>query len=227
MRTTIFTNCGKLGDSLFCLPVISDYKKRTGHRTIFALSSLFLYSLELKELLEMQWCIDELVYFHHDELKCELRSKENLIKYHIPRDMLPSPYNEYNFDMYDLGFHKWPDKYISELYAEEYGFNVDYDFVLNYGDIDYTYKDVKVKVDKYEDLQLESFTDYYLLESSNSIVKNIQYAAGAKEVLTFSTGFSVLATLARIPITIYAPQHLIDHHKNYFDIHGGITWIHY
>jgi hypothetical protein len=124
-------------------------------------------------------------------------------------------------DVISLGFHTWPNKYIPEFYAEEYGLGVDYDFKLNYGKPDYSYDESIVKVDKFESPKL-LMVDGINLSAENGMVQNLQLAAGAKEVKTFTTGFSIMATLARIPVTIYQPQHLIEHHKNYFVINGGI-----
>jgi hypothetical protein len=59
------------------------------------------------------------------------------------------------------------------------------------------------------------------------MVENLQYASGAKEVLTFTTGFSIMASLARIPITIFGSSQLVEHHKKYYDISDKITWINY
>lgn len=225
MSNTIFTNCGKLGDMFLCLPVISWYKKVFGTTITFALADHFPYSKDAYELLMMQDCVDDVLYFQYDESKCEHRTTDNLGKYHITKEMLPSQYQD--FKIYSFGFHRWPDKYIPELYAEEYNFKVDYEFKLEYGSKNYFYKDNNVKVDRYESPMLESFDSYTLLSSSNTMVKNLQYAAGANTVLTFTTGFSIMATLARIPVSIYGDTNLIAHHENYFKINGGINWIHY
>jgi hypothetical protein len=225
MSNTIFTNCGKLGDMFLCLPVISWYKKIFGTTITFALADHFPYAKDAYELLMMQDCIDDVIYFKYDESKCEHRNAGNLGKYHITKGMLPIEYQ--NFKIYSFGFHRWPDKYISELYAEEYGFKVDYDFVLYYGSKNLFYKNDNVKVDRYESPMLEEFNSYIPLSQHNTMVENLQYASGAKEVLTFTTGFSIMASLARIPITIFGSSQLVEHHKKYYDISDKITWINY
>jgi hypothetical protein len=227
MINTIFTNCGKLGDMFLCLPVISWYYKKYDKPVIFALSRNFPYSTDAYQLLMMQECIADVIYFDYNESMCENRTSDMLGKYHVQYEMLPEPYNNKSYNLYPLGFHRWPDKYLPELYAEEYGFGVDRDFVLEYGNKNLFYKDDKVKVDRYEKPMLDHFSDYIRLPQSNSIIENLQYAAGANEILTFTTGFSIMATLARIPITIYGDTNLIQHHNNYYDINGGINWLHY
>lgn len=215
MDKVIFTNCGLLGDMFLCLPVISWYYKTYGIKSIFGVSKHFNYSETAEEILSMQECIDKVIYFDWipENYQCGAQP------YRINNNAFTEEYKDYT--IYSLGFHRWPDKYIPEFYAEEYNLGVDYDFTLNYGDIDYTYKDKDVKVDKYESPQIE-FVDAELLDINNGIVKNLQYAAGAKSIITFTTGFSIMATLARIPVIIWQRRELIEHHKMYFDINNGI-----
>ena len=225
MSNIVFTSCGKLGDMFLCLPVISWYKKVFGVTITFAIADHFPYAKDSYELLMMQDCIDDVIYFKYDDSKCENRTSDNLGKYHITSEMLPKEYQD--FKIYSFGFHRWPDKYIPELYAEEYNFKVDYDFKLEYGHSNYFYKNDIVKVDRYESPMLNEFIEYVSLRSNNSMLENLQYASGAKSVLTFTTGFSIMAALARIPVTIYGSTSLIDHHNKYYNISGPITWIHY
>lgn len=227
MSFTIFTNCGKLGDMFLCLPVISWYYKVFNKPVVLALADHFPYAKDAYELLMMQDCISDVVYFKYDESMCENRNPFALGKYHITHEMLPENYNDKKLSLYSLGFHRWPDKYVPELYAEEYNFKVDYDFKLNYNIKNSFYRFNSVKVDRYESPMLDAFVDHKPLMQSNSMLENLQYAAGAANVLTYTTGFSIMASLARIPISIYGDTNLISHHENYFKINGGINWIHY
>jgi hypothetical protein len=214
----VFSNCGLLGDMFLCLPVLSWHYKTFNQKVTFALSTHFPYSRDAQELLEMQECIEKVIYFDYTPEIHEYRESDKVMgQYHI----LSSALNEFNDEVISLGFHGWPDKYIPEFYAEEYGLGVDYDFKLNYGTPNYWYHDHIVKIDKFEKPQLLD-VDGINLACDNSIIMNLQLAAGAKEVITFTTGFSIMATLARIPIILYQPHHLIEHHKMYFDINGGI-----
>lgn len=227
MSFTIFTNCGKLGDMFLCLPVISWYYKTFNKPIVFALADHFPYAKDAYEILMMQECIADVVYFNYDESKCENRSSDNLGKYHITHEMLPGNYNDKSLSLYSFGFHRWPDKYIPELYAEEYCFKVDYNFKLEYGTKNTFYREDKIKIDRFEDPMLDSFEEYISMPKTNTILENLQCAAGAKEILTYTSGFSIMSTLARIPVSIYGASNLIEHHKNYFDINNGINWIHY
>lgn len=218
----IFTNCGLLGDMFLCLPVISWYYKHTGDKPVFALADHFPYSRNAEHLLRMQECISDVVYFKFDESQCFRRTADNLGPYHVPKDLFrDTPYE--NHDITSLGFYRWPDKYIPAFYAEEHGMGVDYDFRLNYGEPNYYYQERIVKVDKFESPRL-GHVDAFELPSYNSMQLNLQYAAGAKEIVTFTTGFSIMVTLARIPVTIWQPANLVQHHSMYFDINGGIKW---
>lgn len=217
----IFTNCGLLGDMFLCLPVLSWYSKNHNEKIVFALADHFAYSKDAEALLRMQPFIYDVIYFNYDESICESRHPGNLGNYHIPKKVFNGTAYE-GWDVTSLGFHKWPDKYVPELYAEEYGLGVDYDFRLNYGNPNYKYKEYIVKVDKFEDPHLIGFDGINLC--SPSMHENLQYAAGAGKVVTFTTGFSIMAALARIPIELWSYRHLIDHHAKYFDIAGKINW---
>lgn len=206
----VFTNCGLLGDMFLCLPVLSWYYKTHGEKVTFALATHFPYSRDAEELLSMQECIDKVVYFDYVPENYDMGAQP----YHINRDV-------FGEDVISLGFRSWPDKYIPEYYAEEYGLGVDYDFKLNYGEPNPMLKEWVLKVDKYEEPKLNNVAGADL-PASNGMVKNLQLAACAKEIITFTTGFSIMATLARIPVTIYQSQSLIEHHKKYFVINGGI-----
>ena len=208
----IFTNCGLLGDMFLCLPVLSWYYKTHTEKVTFALATHFPYSRDAEELLRMQECIEDVIYFDYVPKNYDMGAQP----YHI---------NSSTFDdeeTISLGFQCFPNKYLPAFYAEEYGLGVDYDFVLNYGEPDLTYRDDVVKVDKWENPKLNHVDAIPLTEGS--MLKNVQYAAGAKQCKTFTTGFSIMATLAKIPITLYEPSHLHQHHQMYFDINGGIEW---
>lgn len=217
MNKVIFTNCGLLGDMFLCLPVLSWYYKEYNKKITFALSTHFPYAKNAEEILRMQDCIEDVLYFDYGDGAHENRTSDNLGQYHIKKEMFDCD------TLISLGFHKWPDKYLPEFYAEEYGFGVDYDFKLNYGEPDYHYKDHIIKLDKFESPRLLDI-DGLNLPSNNTIVSNLQLAAGAKKVITWTTGASIMLTLARIPITLYQPQGLEDHHRKYYDINGCIDW---
>ena len=208
----IFTNCGLLGDMFLCLPVLSWYYKTYGEKVTFALATHFPYSRDAEELLSTQECIKEVRYFDYTPENYNMGAQP----YHINRDV-------FGEDIISLGFRSWPDKYLPEFYAEEYGLGVDYDFKLNYGEPFQSFKGCIMKVDKFDSPKLHH-VEALSPAPGNTMVQNLQLAAGAEQIITFTTGFSVMATLARIPVTIYQPYHLIEHHKKYFVINGGIDW---
>ena len=195
MKNPIFTLSGRLGDTILALPIFSWYYKTHGGKAIVVLAN-FAYVEGMIDLLNIQECVEKAILSTYTPRYYRIGGQPyhwNPFKYGL--NIEEAPY-------YNLGYKSKTDKYAPEFFAEEYGFGVDYDFTLNYGPVDNTYKEQIVKVDRWKTPWLDK-VNAVALTDKNSMIKNLQYAAGAKEVLTVPTGFSILMALARLPMTFY------------------------
>jgi hypothetical protein len=209
---TTFINCGKLGDMLMVLPILSWWHKHYGEKPTLMLEETFPYAHESEELLRMQPFIRDVQYFHrNDSMILKPRRWYFDWRHRIdPESMKLDPRSTFA-----LGFHQFPYTYIPRVYCDEFPNRLDYDtdFMLEIGNVDYTYKDKTVKIDKWEHPLLKHIPADVELGQENSMVKNLQLMAGAKKVILTSTGSTVAATLARIPCTVYCEARLLEYHR--------------
>jgi len=216
----IFTLSGRLGDTLLALPLFSWYYKTKGKKVVVALAN-FTFVEGMIEVLNMQECVEKAILSTYTPKYYYIGGQPyhwNPFEYGLDKYMEEAPY-------YNLGYKSKTDKYAPEFFAEEYGFGVDYDFTLNYGTIDNTYAGKRVKVDRWATPWLDK-VDAVPLTEENSMIKNLQYAAGASEVLTVPTGFSILMALARLPMTYYQTRRRRDFYMTRcFKISGPIKRI--
>lgn len=209
---TTFINCGKLGDMLMVLPIVSWWHKTTGETPTLLLEDSFPYSRESQELLELQPCVGKVEYFHREPAMITTPRRWFLDwKHRIdPESMKLDPRSTFA-----LGFHRVPYAYIPQVYCDEFPGQLGYDgeFVLEIGEPDYTYRGKTVKVDKWEHPQLANIPADAELTGNTSLLKNLQYMAGADNVILTTTGSAVAATLAQIPCTVYCDPRLLEYHK--------------
>lgn len=230
----IFTHCGKMGDLFQCLPIMSAWYKKHNDKVKLVLGN-FPYNKECKPLLEMQECIDEVIYANYlPNMMAKDGIDWGLFKFN-PHDYIegfidgPSKY-------INLGFKHFPNKNYTEFMAEDDNLDIDWDFKLDIGEKSNKFRGKCIVIDKYADniLRNHGIKGEYLQEKT-SMIKNLQYAAGASAVKTTTTGSAVLLLMAGINCVIYGKEkpygeYSIDMkalHMNliYNKTPGKATWI--
>ncbi len=225
MCKVLFVTAMRLGDSLMALPIASWYYKTYNIKVDWAVenSTGNPYHGSLIDILNKQSCVDKIHLFDFKEHS--IPYKEWLKKYwakqstkeerpvscwrpynNISKEINNYYHNEYN-KVFCFGYDREEfscrriNKYFSEHLAEEHNLEVDYDFTLNYGPANDRYKNNTIKIDKLYDPLLKDI-DAISLTDTDSIITNLQYCAGAKEVITTRTGIVVALSLARIPFKL-------------------------
>jgi len=192
-----FSHCGKFGDMLMCLPILSAYYKRTGDKPALALAQ-FPYVDTAIELLLLQECVG-IIY----------RTP------HRPRDMWGGwpykPEQGYTVDIGDevvyLGFRGHPDKPFIDFVAEEHGLEIDRDFRLNYGAADSQYAGKHVCIERYDAPILgPAGVEGEYIPRDVTILLALQLAAGAGSVSTYATGSAMALCLSGIKCRIYVNE---------------------
>lgn len=212
----IFTHCGKFGDVIQCLPILSAYYKKTKVKPILMLAK-FPFAQQATELLEMQECVAWVEHIPYQPEHFGLGGQP--YKFHL---------TNVNEQVIHLGFRSFPDKFFGQFIADEYNLEYDYDFILNVGEKRNKYRGKTVIIDRFEDnvLANNKIKGEYLPQS-NSLVKNLQLAMGAGTIKTYNTAPAILLTMAGKNIVVYGPKHLKDINMNlvYNHIGGKVTWI--
>ncbi len=208
-KKILFVTAMRMGDCLHILPIVSWFCKKYDTKIDWAICDNTPYYNELVEILSYEKFVNKVHIFEFSSIKkwtesstinCCFRPYSNI------SSILNDKFNNYYDDVYCFGFDKnsYDTKsinFFSEHFAEEHNFGVDYQYTLNYGNPDYTYRDKSVKIDKLYAPQIQN-TDAINLNETNSIIKNLQLCAGAKEVITVRTGAAIALSLARIPFKI-------------------------
>lgn len=188
-----FTHCGKFGDMLMCLPILSAYYKRTGEKPDLVLAQ-FPYADSAVELLRLQECVGNIGRVDNK-----------------PTDVWGGwPYKPPHFkidvggDVAYLGFRGMPDKSFVDFVAEEHGFAVDHDFELKIGGVDFLYEGKYVCIERYDNPVLgPSGLRGEYIPREVPILEMLRQAAGAAVVSTYATGAAMALCLAGIRCKIY------------------------
>ena len=232
-KKVLFATAMRMGDCLHLLPIISWYCKTYDIKIDWAICDKTPYYKELVEILSYEKYINKVHIYEFSYIKKWVESpKINCCfrPYSNVSNELNLKFNNYYDNVYCFGFdenqyYARSIKFFSDHFAEEHGFGVDYDYKLNYGNPDYTYKDNCVKIDKLYEPQIQNI-DAINLDESNSIIRNLQLCAGAKEVITVRTGAAIALSLARIPFKIKFIDYDYEWYKNLcHTITGGIDII--
>lgn len=199
----IFTHCGKFGDMIMCLPILSAYYKKTGIKPTLALAD-FKYARQSEELLKMQDCIGEILQIQYQPGECW-----GGYPYHIDLKL-----NEPD-TVVNLGFRGYPDKPLLEFVAEEHGLEIDYGFKLKTYIPMYKYNDKDIVIDRYEDwILLQNRIPGAYLDPKETLVTNLSFAAGAKSAATYATGAAMCLLMAGIPCKVYVLEKDYEYHKD-------------
>ena len=198
----IFTHCGKLGDCLQTLPIISRWCMDHERSASIALAN-FAGSDQAAELIALQPFVDK-VY------KTNYVPGENWGGY--PYNMA-LPLDE---EQIHLGFRYWPDKSFLRYVAEEHGLSFNKDFKLNYGKPLHM-ADVVVW-DRFIDKPIERsglFNKAFYIDEHVDLIKATQILAGAKQAVVFTSAPAIVALLARIRPTIVGWQYEESYFREY------------
>jgi hypothetical protein len=207
MRKVLFISAMRLGDSLHLLPVASWLHKQ-GNVKLDWMYHKTNYINSLVDIGIAQPCINAMREFNYDDVS-PWKGRQIVgcwRPFHLVADYADKLFNGYYDEIYCFGYSKEgyehrKIEFFSEHFAQEHGLGVDYDFKLDYGPADPSFKDHAVKLDKMYAPLLQDMQAIELSEDTH-ILRNLQLCAGAKEVITTRTGSAVALSLARIPFKI-------------------------
>jgi hypothetical protein len=146
--TVYFTHPGKLGDFILTWPIAAWYYKTKGAKVHWVLPRSFKPFTKIGSLARLQEFTEDvtLVDFTPKAFGCGGQPwRFNPMDYGLPE-------REYR----NFGLKTWPDKFITECYAEMHGFKWDEDWVLKLPDSNFA-----PEQDLYSD-QLDSNVDFML-----------------------------------------------------------------
>lgn len=205
----LFVTGMRLGDCLHILPIASWLYKKTGLKIDWAIATSTPYISELIQILHYQSFTDKAFSYNYNEVS-PWKGPEVISchrpYHHIEKDINVLYGNRYS-KVYCFGYEKSAyetrsiEFFTSHFVDEHPELEIDWDYTLNFGDPDNNYADSIVKIDKlYNPLIME--IDGVNLGEENTFIKNLQYCAAAKEVITTRTGMAIALSLARIPFKI-------------------------
>jgi len=114
-----------MGDFLYCLPIASHLAKTRGVKIHFVLPECFPPFRYITPLIEMQPFTEKVTLVNH---QCNWSGHAGQpYKFNPATHGIPGPF-------YNLGFRGYPNKFVTDYVAEEYGLGVDNDFTLNLGE---------------------------------------------------------------------------------------------
>jgi len=174
---------GKIGDTLYAVPIAREVCKRHGTTCDFYTSE---YCLPLKRLLEYQPFIDKVIVpgaYEIDNMGCGIQ----------PWDMpVPNIYER----IYSLGFRRVPDRPLHEFIAASIGLGGELEIKYDYPNLDIPDEDYIVLSARGETTYKDLFLD--IIEKSPIRVIQIGAAGEAIGDDTGITGLDMLETLAWI-----------------------------
>jgi hypothetical protein len=199
----------RFGDTLHVLPIASWLSKNQDVKIDWAYhQEIGGFTQPLLDIFNVSPFINAHVQFNYQTLS-NWRGKGVIScwrPYHLIGEELNNKYNNYYDEVYCFGYSKDEYEYrrigfFTEYFAEEHKLGVDYSYQLEYGEADKTFELFPVKLDKMYSPVLTEVSGVELKENTG-IIKNLQLAAGAMEVITTRTGAAIALSLARIPFKI-------------------------
>lgn len=209
----IFTHTGKLGDFFLTLPIANWYYRTYGEKIHYVLSSDFYF---FKTIIP-----DFIKYLPYVE-------KMTLVPHKIEHYMeggQPYKFNPADYGIegkyFNLGYRKYPDKYISLFIAEEYDLNINYRNLINIAPNhslnNYKLANYKVYTNEYDILSSKiNKEDFIELSFKDTLYTNISKMLGASEIRTYMSGFSILCDLLRPECTYIYTAIDIEHYGPFF-----------
>ena len=233
MKKVLIATAMRFGDSLHVLPIASWLAKNRDVKIDWVYhQNMAGYSQPLVDILNASSFINAVGSFNYEELT-PWKGKGVMgcwKPYHLIPDELNAKYKNYYDEVYCFGYSKEEYEhrrmgFFTEHFAQEHNLGVDYSYKLEYGQPDKKFELFPVKIDKMYAPVLKEVGAAELTES-DGIIKNLQYAAGAKEVITTRTGAAIALSLARIPFKIRFLDSDYDWYLNIcHQITGGVQRI--
>lgn len=202
----IITHCGKFGDFCPSLIIPNYYYKNNKEKTTFILSSWFKSIVGLEEFLLNQKFTERVIFDPY--------MPENFNYGAQPYQFTPASIKN-GETYYNLGIHGSLNRYLGVMYAEEHNLNYDLDIDLDFVDVDFPeeYRNLKVYTHFYDDrwdkdryelrfTELLPMEGYVPFDPNKSILHNLNVAYYAQEAVFYPNGFSVLANICKIKMSL-------------------------
>lgn len=214
----IFTHTGLMGDFVQTWPIASWYYKQTGKKITFVLADVPCFK-DIDQLLLKQPFTERLIKVPH-------------VVEHFGRGGQPYKFNPSDFGVHgeyiNLGFRGWPEPEVNPrnwapyYVADEYGFDVDLDYVIEIDGIPNSTDDIIINTFEtptdfypklYNDGNKKSWGEFMLLNYKPSRGKlltpgkglyyDLQLMKNAQHTYTSEGGMSVILDLMDINYTVY------------------------
>jgi hypothetical protein len=180
----IITHPGKLGDFIYTLPIASWIWKKTGQLITFVLPATFPPLVSLQSLLLSFPFTVKVLYitdWHIDNYNCGGQPYKIKLSKSIAKDEM----------VINFGLRGYPNKFITEFIAEEYGFHYDKDFLVNVSGVEDNHSNTDFVT---ENLPIPARTENEIikLDLSKDILQNFRTALGCEQVHCLYSGFAAL-----------------------------------
>lgn len=209
----VFTHTGRVGDFFYSLPIYSAWYKKHGEPVRIVVPKNFPVLEETKRFALMFPFIADFIV---SNLEVEF------IRGGLPYRFDPNDYGISCDKWINIGFREYPNKFITQYYAEEHGLEIDYDFKI---DVPYnlileekfrhkigfanasSYRDDSEILEK---VLQKSEVDYYKFSTDSTFWYNLCVAKHCKYNIVSGSMMSVLLMFARIPFSVFAWQTPLD-----------------
>lgn len=202
----ILTHTGKLGDFFPSLIISNHYYKNENEKTTFILSNWFKSIVGLEEFLMNQEFTKKVVFDPY--------IPENFGMGGQPYRFNPVSIEDEKY--YNLGIGGFPNKYLGELYAEEYDLKFDKDINLKYIDENFPeeYRNLKVyshfHEERWDKERYEiTFTKilpeqlgFIPLDITKPLLHNLNVVYYSQENSFYPNGFSVLLDICNVNFSL-------------------------
>lgn len=192
----IFTTVSKVGDSILLCPLASEHYKRTGEKITWLLTKSYkFHETLLKPFLEMQLFTDSvhLVDSGHNAFL------DSHWRYNPEKFGFSGEYKNF-------GLPKWPDKYLSAYYSENFDMPWDSEFIPNY--INEFVESKNSVILPLDDPQRNWYFDSekgdsFVLSHENSVNTNLNYCMKAGTVKVGMSFLSIVLDMLNKPSIFY------------------------
>lgn len=182
------SHCGKLGDFLLCLPVVSALYKKHGQKIHVLLPECFKPFKDAISLLEIQPCIERILLIDH-----------RVVHYGWGGQPYQIDYKKYidSEQHYSFGFSGAIPEYIPYVYAKQYSLDVDDTFKIELGL--YQQNDLRCCTEQLK----AKLPDHTPIDMTKSLLENARMFAGARERHCWFSGFAILMELAGLDFVMH------------------------